>query len=133
MEFNAENLRQITNQSIKVQQEETEKQRLLEIERKRLEEESKINRAKEIINNAIEKAKLAAMSGQNQAHIMKLEKYGREADVHGVNGQNCTRTNLGLTAAYVYDYFEESGFKVSIVYDHDGVGMSDWFNLYISW
>lgn len=132
MEINIENIRLVTrNAQLRKQQEEEERKRQEE-EKRRLKEEAERNRAHRLINDAIKNINVKAENGENKVMVLRIEKYGATADCTA-KGQKCFPHDLSDCALMVYNYFKNERFNVEIVYNHDGVGVSDWFNMWVSW
>lgn len=134
MEFNADNLRRITSDAILRKQQQEEEKKRQEDEKKRLEELAERNRAQRIIDDGVKNALVKAQNGENKHMIMRLEKYGTTRDCNVLDSRQCLYADLSNCAKIVYSYFKETAkMNVEIVWDHDGVGVKDWFNMYISW
>lgn len=101
-------------------------------EAKRLAE---ISRANGIIAAIESKCKEAAAKGKMDTHIMDLNQYSfkGEIDIDPPRDRKANRKHLALAASLVWTKLVELGLKPVIKWDHDGVGIEDWYELYATW
>lgn len=77
------------------------------------------------------KCETAAANGKTHYMVMRLE-IGRDYGKH--NGNELPYYNLNNGAKRVYDEIVDVlKLDAKIVHDHDGVGISSWYNLFATW
>lgn len=79
----------------------------------------------------------AARDNKRRLTVMKLtDGYGKYPDytLHGQFSNEISYANLGIKAMVVYDYCKnELGLTPEIMYTHDGIGISSWFEMVVKW
>lgn len=82
------------------------------------------------------KCQEAAGLGRTEVKIAKLKKYSFRGtqDVFTDNrNAPVERKDLSVAAAMAWDEIIALGMKPEVRWDHDGVGMEDWFELWATW
>jgi hypothetical protein len=112
-----------------------QKQRLeaqrAEREKLRLEQEAREKAAEFILNQLPRTCEKIAAAGENEVRVYRL-KYGDDYNnLPQVEGH--PQLERGSAAAILKVALEKIGFQVEFRFDHDGVGMNSWYELYIKW
>ena len=86
-----------------------------------------------IIAQIVDRAKREAQAGRNHAILMAVgyDDYDRPRGVR--QGGMCEPHWLTGAARIVYQYCQDTGFKPTLEYWHDGVGVKSGFNIVIHW
>lgn len=97
--------------------------------------EANIAQAKAIVAKIPNKASKVASEGKSKVQVYRLK-------THDISGKdklgyrkhcNLEKSDLSNIGKLVYAMCEELGFVVTIEYDHDGVGMESWNDIYVNW
>jgi hypothetical protein len=94
------------------------------------------NIAKLRLSKIIAQTKRAAAKGKTSLLVTKLQIYGRKNShfkVDNPSGDKLDRDDLKGVYYYLYKLCEDEGLTVEVRSNHDGVGISSWYEFWVYW
>lgn len=124
-------LRKLTAQAIERGQEEkrrTEQERLRKLEQEKV-HDALI--AEGVLAGVPDKCKRAAAEGKMGVVVMRV-KHTRDYS-ESFTYKTIIENNLKGPALIVWDKLKASDLNPTIIYDHDGMGMDSWYDIWVNW